>query len=177
MHDLIIFKDAVICDLITVGCDLITSSTAVVLQARSRRLSLTLNFRTVILPSATAVVLNSRAICTHATRRGHWAVCQHISRRRLTGLARHLLQPYVSVFSMRPKSVMVVGACLALLLHPSWPSCPADRKRVTLSCSVSAKCYSVFHTTNSAIVGTETETENGLISLLSLEQEELVRQP
>ena len=69
---------------------------------------LTLNFRTVILPSATAVVLNSRAICTHATRRGHWAVCQHISRRRLTGLARRL------------------------------------------PCSVSARRYSVFHTTNSA---------------------------
>ena len=109
MHDLIVFKDAVICDLITVGCDLITSSTAVVLQARSRRLLLTLNFRTVILPSATAVVLNSRAICTHATRRGHWAVCQHISRRRLTGLARHLRAFVLLGFTRR--STLTTALC------------------------------------------------------------------
>jgi hypothetical protein len=59
VHDLKFFKDAVICDLITVGWEdlVFISSTPVVLQARSRRLLLTLNFRTVILPTATAVVL------------------------------------------------------------------------------------------------------------------------
>jgi len=70
VHDLKFFKDAaVICDLITVGWEdlVFISSTPVVLQARSRRLLLTLNFRTVILPPATAVVLTCCLVGSNVT--------------------------------------------------------------------------------------------------------------
>ena len=106
MHDLIVFKDAVICDLITVGSEhpclhiLHCSRPAGPLEEALADIEFQNSYITVRHCS------RFEFACYLYTRDTAWTLARHLRAFVLLGFF---------VFSMRPKSVMVVGACLALL--------------------------------------------------------------